>query len=400
MQEEPFRTLQDHRGALSISETDDRHVPRRIVLKKMRAVSFESGDFMGPTRTTGVGLAVAVLLSLFAQGVMSPSSDAMQPTHNQALANCKAKYGKKVAKAIVNKDGSVTCQWRTRPTQQQALAGCKAKYGKKVFNAILNKDGSATCQWRVAREVVPILRGTSEAISLKAFQTKFKLPAPEMKRRFGAAGRIICPWSSGTVFLVERPDVFVTSDHIFIDPARNARFRGNAAKCRLEFFFSGRRYSIKPDSLVHGLKANKTAHLFSWYDWAIGQLDRPVADVEPFAVSPVVPGIGSAVSVISAGMNDATPRVCTGEITTAWGNYSAIDITTTCTVGPGASGGPVVVGPIDLTPKLPLQALALTMGYRPVDADHRNHMALPLSDPATQKALDELLGKLGQVKSE
>jgi hypothetical protein len=259
----------------------------------MRAASFEGGDFMGPTRTTGIGLAGTVLLSLFAAGEMSLSADAAQPTHKQALADCKAKYG------------------------------------KKVVNAIVNKDGSTTCQWRIAGKVEPILRGTSEAISLKAFQTKFKLPDPEMKRRFGAAGRIVCPWSSGTVFLVERPDVFITSDHIFIDAAKNAKFRGNAAKCRLEFFFSGRRYSIKPDSLVHGLKANKTAYLFPWYDWAIGQLDRPVADVEPFAVSPVVPAIGSAVSVISAGMNDAIPRVCTGEVTTAWGNYSVNDITTT-----------------------------------------------------------------------
>ncbi len=113
--------------------------------------------------------------------------------------------------------------------------------------------------------------------------------------------------------------MFVTSDHIFIDPAKKGKFRGNAARCRVEFFFSGRRYSIEPDSLVHGLKANKTAYLFPWYDWAIGQLDRPVPDVQPFALSPVAPGIGLAVSVISAGMNDATPRVCTGEITSAWG---------------------------------------------------------------------------------
>ena len=359
----------------------------------------KAGAFIGPTRTTGIRLAGAVLLSLFAVGEMSLSSDAAQPTHKQSLAACKAKYGKKIINAIVNKAGSVTCQWRVRPTQKQALAGCKAKYGKKVVNAIVNKDGSATCQWRVASEIVPTLQGTSEAISLTAFQTKYKLSAPEMKRRFGAAGKIVCPWVFGTVFLVERPDVFITSDHIFIDPV-NARLRGNAAKCRLEFFFTGRRYSIKADSLVHGLKANKTAHLFTWYDWAIGQLDRPVADVAPFAVSAVVPRIGSAVSVISAGMNDAIPRVCTGEITTAWGNYSVNDITTTCTVGPGASGGPVVIGPISQTPKLPLQALALTMGYRPVDADNRNHMALPLSDPATQKALGQLLGKLDQIKSE
>ena len=355
---------------------------------------------MGGIRATGRGLAGAILLSLLGLGAVSPSSHAAKPTQKQALADCKAQYGKKVAKAIVNKNGSVTCKWWVRPTQKQALAGCKAKYGKKVFNAIVNKDGSSTCQWHVAGKVVPILKGTSEAISLKAFQAKYKLPAPEMKQRFGAAGRIVCPWSAGSVFLVERSDVFITSDHIFFDQAKKAKARGNAAKCRLEFFFSSRRYSIKPDSLVHGMKANKTAYLFPWYDWAIGQLDRPVADVAPYAVSPVVPSIGSTVSVISAGMNDAVPRVCTGEITSALGGNSVIDITTTCTVGPGASGGPMVVGPVDLTAKPPLQALGLTMGWRPVDdADHKNHMALPLSDPATQKALGQLLEKLGQIKT-
>ncbi len=146
---------------------------------------------MGATRITGIGLAGAVLLSLFALGEMSLSSDATQPTQQQALAGCKAEYGKKVVKAIVNGNGSVTCQWRVRPTQQQALAGCKAKYGKKVFNAIVNKNGTTTCQWHVAGKVFPILKGTSEAISLTAFQTKFKLPPLEMKQRFGAAGRMV-----------------------------------------------------------------------------------------------------------------------------------------------------------------------------------------------------------------
>ncbi len=39
------------------------------------------------------------------------------------------------------------------PTHEQAMAACRAKYGKKLVNAIINKNGSLTCQWRMMREM-------------------------------------------------------------------------------------------------------------------------------------------------------------------------------------------------------------------------------------------------------
>ena len=63
------------------------------------------------------------------------------------------------------------------------------------------------------------------------------------------------------------------------------------------------------------------------------------------------------------------------------------DIATTCTSGPGASGGPIFVGSIEQTPKFPLQAIALTRGYRFVDAESQNHQALPLADGKMQKGI-------------
>jgi hypothetical protein len=241
---------------------------------------------------------------------------------------------------------------------------------------------------------IPNLKGTSAAISLKSFQTKLKLSTAEMKLRFGAVGKVVCPTASGTVFLVERPDVFVTSDHIFVDTDKKGQLRRGNSKCWVQFFFSKERYSIKTEALVHGLKTNKTAYRFVWYDWAIGQLDRPVADVQPFAISPIAPGVGLTISVVSEGMNDRVPRVCTGQVTSAWGNYSVNDITTTCTSGPGASGGPIFIGSVEQSPEFPLQAIALTRGYRFVDAESQNHQALPLTDGEMQKALGQTLRKL------
>jgi hypothetical protein len=286
------------------------------------------------------------------------------------------------------------CGWGSvfatpKEARSAALSECRRKNAQRC--KVIAEVGAAH---NPRRPSIPTLKGTSVVTTLEAFQVKFKPSTTEMKQRFGAVGRVVCPSGSGTVFLVERPDVFVTSDHIFVDQDNKGRLRRGISKCWVQFFFSKARYSIKSEALVHGLKRNKTAYQFVWYDWAIGQLDRPVADVQPFAISPIAPGVGLTVSVVSEGMNDWIPRVCTGQVTSAWGNYSVNDITTTCTSGPGASGGPIFVGSIEQTPKFPLQAIALTRGYRFVDAESQNHQALPLADGEMQKALGQTLRKL------
>lgn len=219
-----------------------------------------------------------------------------------------------------------------------------------------------------------------------------------MRRRFGAAGKVVCPFGSGTVFLVGRPDVFVTSDHIFIDTGRKGKPRGNISKCWVQFFFSKQRYSIKQSSILHGLKSNKTAYQFVWYDWALGQIDRPASDVIPLVASTVVPGSNFTVSVLSQGMNDLVPRVCTGVVTSAWGNYSVNDITTDCSSGPGASGGPIIVGSLESNPNFPLKVIGLTKGPKAMDAKTINHMGMPISDGELQKELQKFLGNQGQDK--
>lgn len=104
-------------------------------------------------KTTGVGPAAAVFLSLFAFDEIIVSSEAAQPTYEELMAACKTKYGKKVVKATIGKDGSVTCHLPPgRPTQKQAVAACRAKYGKKATGAVINKDNSVTCQGQ-AREM-------------------------------------------------------------------------------------------------------------------------------------------------------------------------------------------------------------------------------------------------------
>jgi hypothetical protein len=123
-----------------------------------------------------------------------------------------------------------------------------------------------------------------------------------------------------------------------------------------------------------------------------------VKGVEPLATSLVVPETKFTVSVVSEGMNDMVPRVCTGLVTSAYGNSSINDITTDCSTGPGSSGGPVVIGSLEKDVKLPLQVIGFTRGVRS-NAKRDNHQALPMSDAGLQRALRTLLGEPGDVQS-
>lgn len=98
---------------------------------------------MKPTTASIIRLASAVLLSLFAVGHMSLPSAGAIPTQNQAMAACRAKYGKKVINAIVNKNGSFTCQWRVvrEMTRAEVYESCKKKYSATTVMVQKKKSG-------------------------------------------------------------------------------------------------------------------------------------------------------------------------------------------------------------------------------------------------------------------
>jgi hypothetical protein len=74
---------------------------------------------------------------------MSLPSDAAKPTQEQAMAACKAKYGKKVVKAIINKNGSLTCQWQVvrEMTRAEAYESCRKKFGPTTIFVQKKKSG-------------------------------------------------------------------------------------------------------------------------------------------------------------------------------------------------------------------------------------------------------------------
>jgi hypothetical protein len=98
------------------------------------------------TRTAvSLKLAMAGLLSWLVAGDWLAAAHAAKPSQADAMAACRAKYGKKVIKAIINKDGTLTCQWQVaRPmTRSEAYEACRKKTG--AFTAFVHKTKNG---WR------------------------------------------------------------------------------------------------------------------------------------------------------------------------------------------------------------------------------------------------------------
>ncbi|MGE0005262.1 MAG: hypothetical protein AB7S92_06690 [Parvibaculaceae bacterium] len=89
------------------------------------------------------GMALAIVAG------WSVSVDAAKPRHKQALAACRAKYGKKVVDAIISRDGKVTCRWRVRRamTRAEAYDYCQKKFGPTTVFMQKTKNGWR-CRYR------------------------------------------------------------------------------------------------------------------------------------------------------------------------------------------------------------------------------------------------------------
>jgi hypothetical protein len=93
------------------------------------------------TRTAvGLKFAMAVVLLLGEGAAVSHA----KPSHSDAMAACRAKFGKKVINAIINKNGTLTCQWqvvRAPTTRKEAYEACVKKFGATQAFVHKKKDG-------------------------------------------------------------------------------------------------------------------------------------------------------------------------------------------------------------------------------------------------------------------
>jgi Trypsin-like peptidase domain len=233
------------------------------------------------------------------------------------------------------------------------------------------------------RSVVRVT-GTGATMTLKAYRKAKKLSDDDMRAAVGATGRLTCPWGTATAFLAGSGDTFVTSAHVFINleqgDSRWSKGRkkktlqlgarlGSPRHCSIRFLMDKTRYKILAADLKLGVQYAPFGPFWPSLDWAVGRLERPVVGLKPYPVSIAPVAAGADVQVISQGMADFTPRVCDGTVAGFIGIGRGSGFTTTCDVGLGASGGPILHNG---------EIVGLTRGWIDVQGDGkgREHLGL------------------------
>lgn len=94
------------------------------------------------SKANGVRL-VAVLAICAAVAGLSAATEAAPITQKEALAACRAQFGKKVIKATVGKNGKINCQWQIRRemTRQEVYDACRKKFSATTAMVHKTKTG-------------------------------------------------------------------------------------------------------------------------------------------------------------------------------------------------------------------------------------------------------------------
>lgn len=91
---------------------------------------------------------MAAFLICGALAGMSVAVEAAPIAQKEAMAACRAQYGKKVISAVVQKNGKVSCQWQVRRemTRSEVYEACRKKYGGTNIT-VRKRNGSWVCRY-------------------------------------------------------------------------------------------------------------------------------------------------------------------------------------------------------------------------------------------------------------
>ena len=123
----------------------------------------------------------------------------------------------------------------------------------------------------------------------------------EARKKFGASGRIMCPFNEASAFLFYKSNIVVTARHALYPKNAKATYAGAMPITRCGFEVSDGKGSIwhKVDvaSFVYPAKSLK-----SWddpFDWVVMRLSEPVTEFEPYHLPSKPVSVGDRITTAS-----------------------------------------------------------------------------------------------------
>lgn len=181
------------------------------------------------------------------------------------------------------------------------------------------------------------------------YATSHSMSPDEARKKFGATGRIMCPFGEASAFLIFKSNIVVTARHVLFPEASMGGYAGRMSILRCGFEVSDGKgskwHKVDVQSFVY--PDAKQRSLTDRFDWVVMRLSEPVTEFEPYHMPSKPVSAGDKIILATIRQDNFIPddwneRIlgdCRIRAIDNIDGIAASGIRTDCSSGHGASGG-------------------------------------------------------------
>lgn len=194
--------------------------------------------------------------------------------------------------------------------------------------------------------------GSDDRLSISDYAQRHGQDLAAVRGRFGASGRIMCPFGEASAFLVDRGDIVVTARHVLYPEKEMHAYAGRMSINRCGFELTDGEHSTWHKVDVHSFTYpdDKQRSVTDRFDWVVMKLEAPVEGVTPYRLPDAPARVGDRVDLVTIrqdgfpkdGWNERVIAECRVGATEAIDGRPASGLKTDCSSATGSSGGALV----------------------------------------------------------
>lgn len=194
--------------------------------------------------------------------------------------------------------------------------------------------------------------GADNRRAIDNYAASHGMSSDEARKKFGASGRIMCPFNEASAFLLYKSNIVVTARHALYPKNSMIKYAGAMSIMRCAFEVSDGKgstwHKVDVESFVHPSESRA-----SWddpFDWVVMRLSEPVTEFEPYHLPSKPVSVGDKITTASIRQANFLPddwneRVlgdCRIRSVENTDGVTAGGIRTDCSADIGSSGSPLL----------------------------------------------------------
>lgn len=191
--------------------------------------------------------------------------------------------------------------------------------------------------------------GKENRQSIEKYAQASKVDIQEIRGRYGATGRIMCPFREASAFIIYKPNIVATARHNLFPEKEMNSYAGKSDILRCSFELTDGEtstwYKVDVNSFVYPEENQRS--VADRFDWVVMRLTAPISGVTPYRLptNPALKGDSVTTSTIRQdgfredGWNARILGDCKIRNVVAIDKIAGSGIFTDCSSAPGASGG-------------------------------------------------------------